>query len=408
MKSGSNAATAPAQPPRHLKDYLKLSYCSLPRAQQRDVPTYLPRAPVQHLKKGTMSNTTPNTQAPRIAIKFGAPSSSGHRPSGNTTNHRGKPQVSSALGKRQRPNALHHDSESGDEDDIVGRREAVTVIGADGTTAAGSDLSTGKKPTKEYVIGSQKNRDWKADVKRQRGDISTPLRPASMSTRNSDVQPTDQDKDIKWGLNITKSTTERIPSPSGEPEENKNETSEDPTALANPTTDVEKDAIDALLGKRKPSQNLVIKDSGTSSKPQFSEQDAYQRAIQEAGEISTIEEYGEIPEGEFGAAMLRGMGWKGEEFGTKPKEAKRRPHLMGLGSKEDEEIKKAESAKRHGYRERRPRLDEYRRDRQKEKEGRNERYRDSYKSERDRDRRDQSHDHRYKARHREDDDRRHR
>lgn len=355
-----------------------------------------------------MSNTTPNTQAPRIAIKFGASSSSGHKPSGNTTNHRGKSQLPSALGKRQRPNALHQDSESGEEDDIVGRREAVTIIGADGITAGGSDVSTGKKPTKEYVIGSQKNRDWKADVKRRKGDIYTPLRPSLMSNQNADVQPTDQDKDIKWGLNVTKSAPERIASPNGEPEENQNETSEDPTALSNPSTDAEKDAMDALLDKRKLSQNLVIKDSGVSSKPQFSEQDAYQKAMQEAGEISTIEEYGEIPEGEFGAAMLRGMGWKGEEFGSKPKEAKRRPHLMGLGSREDEEIKKAELAKRHGYRERRPRLDEYRRDRQKEKEGRNERYRDSYKSERERERHDQSHDHRHKARHREDDDRRHR
>ncbi|KAI0115936.1 DExH-box splicing factor binding site-domain-containing protein [Nemania sp. FL0031] len=355
-----------------------------------------------------MSDTTPEPRAPRIAIKFGAASSAGSKPSSNTTNRRGQSQPSSALGKRHRPSALHHDSDSGEDDDNIGKHEAVTVIGANIATPASSGVSASKRRNKEFIISSQKNRDWKADVKNGKGDRATTTTPHDSFVKNHDLEtaPADQDSDVRWGLNVSrKPTQEKTPRPD---DIQRSETSHRATSLSNSPTDPDKDAMDALLGNRKPTQQFIIEDTSASSKHQLSEKDAYQRGVHEAAEVSTIEEYSEIPEGEFGAAMLRGMGWKGEEFGTKPKEVKRRPHLMGLGSKEDEEIKKGELAKRQGYRERRPRLDEYRRDREKEKQERNGRYRDSYKSERERERREQNYDHRHRDRHRERDDRGHR
>jgi hypothetical protein len=351
-----------------------------------------------------MADSAPKSHAPRIAIKFGALSSAGSKSSSNGT----KP--SSTLGKRQRPNALHHGSDSSDEDDTIGKHEVVSTIGTDAIASRNSDVSAAKRRNKEHVISSLKNRDWKADAKAKRGDRDALPRSSSSREHNIETAPVDQDKDVRWGLNITKRPTQES-SPSLEddkPEERKGGTLDATTSLPHSPRDADKNAMDALLGKRNPAQDLVISDSTLSTKPQFSEQDAYQRSVQEAAEVSTIEEYSGIPEGEFGAAMLRGMGWKGEEFGTKPKEVKRRPHLMGLGSKEDEEIKKAELAKRHGHRERRPRLDEYRRDREKDKHVRDGRYRDSYKSEREQERREQSHEHRNRDRYRDRDSHSHR
>ncbi|KAJ2997610.1 hypothetical protein NUW58_g605 [Xylaria curta] len=350
-----------------------------------------------------MYEAVPNSQAPRIAIKFGAPSSS--KPSDGARNRHRQSQPSSSLGKRPRPNALHHDSESDGDENAVGKHEAVTTIGADATTSESNHVPTGKRH-KEYVISSQKNRDWKAEAKSKRGGRGTFQQPSSTTNDTSETTPADQDKDIQWGLNVTKkSEKEDTSGPDHGPEERSNGELDMGTPPPHSPLDPDKDAMDALLGRRKPAQQLVIKDFAVSSKSRFSEQDAYERSMQEAADVSTIEEYGEIPEGEFGAAMLRGMGWKGEEFGSKPKELKRRPHLMGLGSKEDEEIKKAEMAKRHGHRERRPRLDEYRRDREREKQERNGRHRDSYKSERERERREQKHDYRPRDRYGERDDR---
>ncbi|KAJ8120474.1 hypothetical protein ONZ43_g2825 [Nemania bipapillata] len=359
-----------------------------------------------------MSEPTSKPQAPRIAIKFGALASAGSKPSGHATNRRGQSQPSSTLGKRQRPNALHDDPESGEDDDVMGKHQAITVIGAD-TTASSRDIPTNSRHNKEFVISCPKNRDWKADVKARKRDRANS--PSYSSTRQDDLEraPADQDKDIKWGLNVNKkSTLEDRPSSDERPKEQKKEALDTTNSSAQSPNDIDEDAMDALLGKRNPTQQFIIKNNNSSIKPQFSEKDAYQRAMREAAEVSTLEEYNEVPEGEFGAAMLRGMGWNGEESVTKPKEVKRRPHLMGLGSKEDEEIKKAELSKRQGYHERRPRLDQYRRDREREKQERSGRYRDSYKSEREREQRDQSrdqsHDHRHKDRYRERDNHGHR
>ncbi|KAI1168044.1 DExH-box splicing factor binding site-domain-containing protein [Nemania serpens] len=359
-----------------------------------------------------MSGTTPQSQAPRIAIKFGASSLAGSKPSSHATNRHGPRQPSSALGKRQRPNALHHDSESGEEDDITGKHEVVRTIDARSGASTDGGVSPSKRRTQEYVISSQRNRDWKAHLRTGKGDRAAARQNSSTNNHDPETEVPDQDKDIKWGLSVRKKSVQaETPSPDDERKGLKEDASDVAAPLSHSPRDADQDAMDALLGKRKPAQHLIIKDAAVSSRPQFSEEDAYQTSMRDAAEVSTIEEYSEIPEGEFGAALLRGMGWKGEEFGSKPKEAKRRPHLMGLGSKEDEEIKKGELAQRHGHRERRPRLDEYRRDREKEKQERSGRYGDSYKSERERDRdrererRDQDYDHQHRDRYRERDSR---
>ncbi|KAI5922132.1 DExH-box splicing factor binding site-domain-containing protein [Camillea tinctor] len=372
-----------------------------------------------------MSESASSSQAPRIAIKFGASSSSAPK----STNGARKPSQSqppSSLGKRQRPHALNHQSDSEDDDDEdTGRHEAITSLGTDLPTREAkkrnADTSKSGRANAPYVIGGHKNRDWKAELRAQRG-TGNPRRDEPREDSSKDTEPADQDKQIKWGLNVSKKPTEEEAAHSDADVSGKQDTSAaGPEAQPSDDTrqhpqDDDKDAIDALLGKkRNPAKDLVIKGSrgnseSTSMPTEMSEQDSYQRAMQEAAEVSTIEEYNEIPEGEFGAAMLRGMGWKGEDIGSKPKEVKRRPHLMGLGSKEDEEIRKGELARKHGHRERRPRLDEYKRDREKQRRDRDDRYRDSYKSERERERErhSNSYDHRHGDRHRDRDSHRHR
>ncbi|XXH04404.1 RNA polymerase II transcription elongation factor SpEAF [Hypoxylon texense] len=336
--------------------------------------------------------------APRIAIKFGAPSAS--KPA-NGARKQTRPQPPSALGKRHRAHALGHDSDSGSDEDDGAPHEVVTIGGdwaESGTKRRNVSKDKSRAGDAPYVITGHKNRDWKAELKGQRRSRgSSPAK----TNGSAETDPADQDKQIKWGLTVTKKPIrddtkelndalleDQIPAPT------------DVDAIprdigpGNPHNE-DNDAIDALLGKkRKSAKDLVIQDSsrhGTPTTP--SEQESYRRRMEEAAEISTIEEYDKIPEGEFGAAMLRGMGWNGEERGSKPKEVKKRAHLMGLGSKEDEEIKKGELARKHGHRERRPRLDEYRRDKEKEKRDRETRRGDSYKTERERDRERQDHGH---------------
>ncbi|KAI2636300.1 DExH-box splicing factor binding site-domain-containing protein [Hypomontagnella submonticulosa] len=343
--------------------------------------------------------------APRIAIKFGNPSSSSK--SANGANKQSRAQPSSTLGKRQRPHALNHDSDSGSDEEGATRQEIVTTFGGDspdsGSKRRNTNGNKSKRPNAPYVITGHKNRDWKADLKSQRdtkADASGQVR--VQSNGPAEMDPADQDKNIKWGLTLTKKPAQDNPEVTDETAQSEDvsiildSTTPHPDDNGDPSKNEDNDAMDALLGKkRKSAKDLVIEHTSRHSTPGTpSEQDLYRRRMEEAADISTIEEYDQIPEGEFGAAMLRGMGWKGEEQGSRPKEVKRRPHLMGLGSKEDEEIKKAELARKHGHRERRPRLDEYRRDKEKERRDREERHgSSSYKSEREREQRDHGRSH---------------
>ncbi|XDG00453.1 hypothetical protein ABKA04_000068 [Annulohypoxylon sp. FPYF3050] len=345
-----------------------------------------------------------SNQAPRIAIKFGASSSSSKPINGSKGQTRAQP--SSTLGKRHRAQPHNHtfDSHSDSESDqeTRGRHEAITTFGGESSDSDNSEVKRQKLGTDKpkrgavpYVISGHKDRDWKKELKAQtqaRG--SKQVQPSDLK----ETVPADQNGQIKWGLNTTKKPvsidaeqtddghTKREKPTSSDSEEAPQ--TESPRVL--PSDD--KDAMDALLGKRKSAKNLVIEGTSARNTPETpSELDVYRRRMEEAAEVSTVEEYDQIPEGEFGAAMLRGMGWNGEQRGSKPKEVKKRPNLLGLGAKVDEEIRKGELAQKHGHRERKPRLDEYRRDKEKERRDRESRHGSSYKSERERERRDRNH-----------------
>ncbi|KAI2613164.1 DExH-box splicing factor binding site-domain-containing protein [Hypoxylon fragiforme] len=353
--------------------------------------------------------------APRIAIKFGT-SSSSSKPTNGAKKHQALPHPPSTLGKRVRPrHALNNDSDSGSDDETQnGKHQVVTTIGEDwiGSDAkrrsVKTDKATGAKTP--YVITGHTNRDWKAELKGKKVvKDGSPHRKGTPSHDFVETEPADKDKQVKWGLMVTKKTTQANTEETDEIRLNEQQSTSIETAT-NPedskhdgpqNRDIEEgDAMDALLGKkRKSAKELVIEDtSKRNMSVAQSEQDAYRRRMEEAANVSTIEEYDQIPEGEFGAAMLRGMGWNGVEHGSKPKEVKKRSHLMGLGSKEDEEIKKGELARKNGHRERKPRLNEYRREKDKERRDRDERRGDSYKSERERERQSHSHSHSHRDR----------
>jgi len=69
------------------------------------------------------------------------------------------------------------------------------------------------------------------------------------------------------------------------------------------------------------------------------EDEAFQQDINELPDSATLDNYTDMPVSEFGAAMLRGMGWAGDGKGEKsvqPWLPKSRPALLGIGAKEKE------------------------------------------------------------------------
>ncbi|OAQ68038.1 DExH-box splicing factor binding site domain-containing protein [Pochonia chlamydosporia 170] len=300
----------------------------------------------------------------RIAIKFGSTAS-------QKTSKPSRTAPSSTLGKRPRSHALGADSDSEpDNDHHHQKHEAITGFGANGAE------SKHKKqvPKKEYVIAKQANRDWRGELKAQR-------KPTNQDHESTDREPADQDKGLTWGLTIKEKTDQPTPEPHESPE---------PETAPKPRS-ADEEALDALLGN-KPKETKVI----------TTEDDVYKRDAEAAGVASTLEDYEAMPVEEFGAALLRGMGWDGEHRGPKVKDVRKRQNRLGLGAKELKGVEDL-GGWNQGSKKRRPRLDEYRREESKRKEGRGRE--DSYKRERERDReRDRYRDDR--GRHRDDRDRR--
>ncbi|KAG6004524.1 hypothetical protein E4U21_001022 [Claviceps maximensis] len=352
----------------------------------------------------------------RIAIKLGGSSTSTSRPS---------PRGSippSTLGKRARQTtiataALGDESDSNSESEHHhhhnhnhGRHETITGFGQYG--AETEHTTHADRPSKkQYVIAKQPNRDWRNEMKTQRRPKTLPeeaqhqqhdqkhkdhsLAATATTQKNQQMSPDDQDKNLKWGLTLPQD--QKVEEDRGrtdgddvntddkafaDQKQNQTQAPHSTSACSletRPRTD-DDEALDALLGNKKP--------SGPEKRiPAPSEDEVYKRDAASAGAASTLEDYEAMPVEEFGAALLRGMGWNGDATGPKVKEVRRRPNRLGLGAKELKDAEDLGGWNQMGHTAKaktRPRLADYRREesRRKEERGRE----DSYKKERERER----------------------
>ncbi|EOO02803.1 putative pre-mrna-splicing factor spp2 protein [Phaeoacremonium minimum UCRPA7] len=293
----------------------------------------------------------------RIAIKFGAPLS------GTSKKAQRPPPPPSTLGKRHR-HRFNADSESEGEDETVGRHESITGFGADGAEVEDAR----SRQRREAQERSETQRRGKRDRSEE-----------SKSRQNTDLKetdPPDEDKPIKWGLTLTKKSSQNADADQA----NGNSAKEDDQKTADetgPPKSADEQALNALLGKA---------DSSSERRGQRTEDDAYRDATDNAPDVDPLKIYDDHPVEGFGASLLKGQGWDGKMRGPKTKEVKRRPNQMGLGAKSLNGAEDLGDWNHKGSRDKRPRLDEYKREREKERSRRDDQYRDSYKRERDRER----------------------
>ncbi|USP79888.1 hypothetical protein yc1106_07162 [Curvularia clavata] len=208
-------------------------------------------------------------------------------------------------------------------EDSVGQQEITGWDMAEG----GAVEASGKKEKEQLrVIPVPPNRDWRAAARRKHL-AKAPHQQAQNET--VDEKQIEEPK-YQYGLTIMKKD-EAQEDGAAEPEapepmevEQDNLTEEER---------LEKKALDALITGKSTDNDLVI--------PVQTEEEAFRNDLDNAPEAPTLEAYEATPIEGFGAALLRGMGWKdGEGIGkngtaVKPKEIKRRPALLGIGAKED-------------------------------------------------------------------------
>ena len=204
------------------------------------------------------------------------------------------------------------------------------------------------------VIPRQPNRDWRTESRKrkkvQRGEVGGNDGDSTLSNAASERRPIndeDKAKETKFGLQVVHEKKEIKSAPM----EVKPETAETQVQLTDDQV-----AIEALLGNN-PNGNSNV----TIIAP---EDAAFRTDYASAPDVATLDEYLSVPVEEFGAALLRGMGWReGETPGRRrhqqqqqkqqeqqngnnagPKEnAKKQPNapkerraaLLGIGAKEE-------------------------------------------------------------------------
>jgi hypothetical protein len=210
-----------------------------------------------------------------------------------------------------------------DEDDSNKQQE---ISGWDAAEGGAVDIGGKKEKEQPRVIPALPNRDWREDARRKKL-----TKAPHTQVRNEVVTEDMEAPKVQYGLTILKK------------EERQDKGAEEAIAPAEPMEDVkdslteeqrlEKKAIDALVNGKSGDDDLVI--------PLHNDEEAFLDDIRNAPDAPTLDAYEATPIEGFGAALLRGMGWKdGESIGrngapAKPKEFKRRPALLGIGAKEE-------------------------------------------------------------------------
>lgn len=309
----------------------------------------------------TDSSTQPGS---RIAIKFGKPTANGaiDKPS--------RTAPPSSLGKRPR---AHQGFEAADESDddgrTVGKLEAISSLGE-------------TKTEKPRVIQRQANDLQILSKIRRTNQPSAPGEAAKQRAAGNSDQSDDVEKPQVYGL-ITSKKKKNVGANAtvmGDP--SIGDQSNCPSGSKQLPADPENEAVDALLGNANGVRRRVI------AREDFRDEDAsFKKSLQKYAQEDEPD-FEDMPVEEFGAALLRGMGWDGKMTKDKATEVKRRENLLGLGAKHLEGTEDLGQ-----WNQKRPKLRDHRREEEeKRRAGRDNRRHESYKEERDRERRQHDHD----------------
>lgn len=195
------------------------------------------------------------------------------------------------------------------------------------------------------VIQGQKNRNWLEESRRKRGKNLLPgEEQAAREGRPVEVSEVANAEPQAFGLSFVKKDeidgdVSMINVEAVQPEKPKPKTADE-------------EALEALMGEKKTKTDLILLATGNedndtgrfrgrATEVGMSEDDLFRSDVASRPDPATLEDYAAVPIEEFGAALLRGMGWKEGDVVGKRKDGisklrilERRPALLGIGAKE--------------------------------------------------------------------------
>ena len=243
---------------------------------------------------------------------------------------------------KKRPHSSLADSDS--EIEVIDR-EPQLVAAFDHSAGGAIGINGVEKPKAPLVIHGPKNRDWRDEARRKK---SKNILPAEVQAARSgsvlDGGDADRDEMSKeGGLTFFKRA---ILDGDGDLKMEDTHTPAVAEMGTKPRT-ADEEALAVLLGDNEKKSTLVLPTIDSNASPNnqptipASEDSLFRSDVASRPDMASLSAYAAVPVEEFGAALLRGMGWKeGDAVGrrkeqiSKPKFIERRPALLGIGAKE--------------------------------------------------------------------------
>ncbi|KAF8638045.1 hypothetical protein AX16_010677 [Volvariella volvacea WC 439] len=238
--------------------------------------------------------------------------------------------------------SYYDEPDSSDEEDERIQDELVTGFDRFGVQRAHQKWKPKEGP---LVIPALKNKDWREVARKRRGQLSYVPPSAQAGPDANGVQggmglkETINTGPVVSGLQIvTKVKVEEVI----ETKEEEKDGSEDVKMEVEETE--EQRALRAILAEAEGGEGLQDGPAISIIPTPVSESDALKQDMEELPDEATPEDYARVPVHQFGAALLRGMGWKEGTAASRkagkgivePYLPQARPALLGLGAKEQE------------------------------------------------------------------------
>lgn len=289
----------------------------------------------------------------------------------NIQSSRGRPGANKSHALPRRPHQLGHSGDSSDEDESAPAHEEVSgfdTLTGEAITADGKAINNANEP---LVIPVTSKNNWRDRAGTNAKKSKKNLLPAEVQAlqeaqRNGQAPPggavETEGPSMAYGLSfVGKPADQGI---TGTMDEDQSMPDAKPAEETKPLTD-DQLAMQALISESKGEverrSDLVIeastsRDEEDEAPSRYDEASSFRTDVLSRPEPATLDQYNAIPVEEFGAALLRGMGWKdGQSIGrgnygsatkvdgNKPRVPERRPGFLGIGAKDSTGGKGAEA-----------------------------------------------------------------
>jgi hypothetical protein len=211
-------------------------------------------------------------------------------------------------------------------------------------TAAGlfGSLREKKKPQGPLVIPALKNKDWR-ELARKRKNLYVPPSAAAQTGADGSVGGLGTKDSINSGPQLSGlQVSKRIKLESETMQVEEESTTVVMQEVSGEEETEDQKAIRALIASAE-NGDTDFDGPRVDIIPAPSEDDAYRQDVAELPDSATMDDYERVPVSQFGAALLRGMGWKEGTAASRKNKGPiepwlptARPALLGIGAKEKE------------------------------------------------------------------------